>query len=364
MKRLGGLLLILLALAVPALGGWESLPEMSAARIDPMVAVDESGVVYVTGGSDYAAYLRSAERLAPGGEWQTMTEMPFALTQGSAAYFQGQIYIAGGYDGEAFVDTMLKYDTSHDQWNDEGQAPASRYGYTLDVLEGMLYLAGGADAADVSQADCWKYDPETKGWTGIDALDQARRYHGSAVVDGKLYIFGGVDDSTPTPAFLNAMEMYDPASGEWKSLPAMPITFWGGSAGAVDGEIWACHGTQNGEVSAACYRFDINDQEWQAGEAAETARYHLGSSSAPLYAVGGISYQPFDPLPTTAVECLGLSPADDDVADDDATDDDAADDDVADDDVADDDVADDDIVGDDDLSDDDDDDDDNGCGCG
>ncbi|HPQ70939.1 MAG TPA: kelch repeat-containing protein [bacterium] len=359
MKACVWLTLAAMLLCAPALAQWTTLPEMSAPRVDPLTAVDDLGRVFVFGGDDLV-YVRQSAEMYDGAQWLALAQLPAPLTKGAAAFADGVIFLTGGFNGGELVDDLLLYDVATDAWTNGATVPAVRYGHSLDALDGALYLVGGGDETDVSSARTWRYDPADDAWTQAADLNEARRYHGSAVLDGLLYVYGGIDASDPTPQHLASGEVYDPTTDEWTTIAALPVTWWGGAAGALDGELLACHGVQDQSVSAACWVYDPDENTWTAGPTAAEPRYRVGSAAVPLFAVGGMCLGDF-PEPLAVVEQYGELPTDDDTVDDDAIDDDD-DDDTVDDDAADDD-SDDDVIDDDDDAADDDDDDESDCGC-
>jgi len=362
MKRLYLLLFVLLACLLMA-AQWETIEPMSVARSDAMVALDDEGTLYVFGGTNLSDYLTSSESYQPDVGWAALADLPEPFSQGNAACYEQNIYIPGGVANGTIVDTMLIYDTAADSWDTGVSPPAERYGYSLDVLGEYLYALGGADTLDESQSNCWQYDPAGASWTAMESMNSARRYHGSAALEGKLYVFGGIDDSAPTPQAKVEGEVYDPVADEWSAIADMPVTFWGGSSGVVDGVIWACHGMQNDQPSATCMSYDPTEDEWTIENPAAEERYRVGSASSPLYAVGGTQIGLQGAEAVVVVERLISAEVDDDTVDDDTVDDDTVDDDDDNDTVDDDDS----IQPDDDSADDDavadDDDDDNACGC-
>ncbi len=370
MKRFSAILIAaLVTMATAALADWHTLTALDQARLDAAATVDDKGTLYVIGGTDDSNFFATGMRYDAVSGWQPLTKAPHPVAQGDALFYQGEIYLAGGFDGTTFVADLLIYDVSSDNWSGGAEMPAARYDYSFEAVGDTFYLIGGADVADVPQANCYAYDPVANQWTEIAPLNQARRGHGSAVVDGLIYVFGGIDDSTPTPSYLASGEVYDPSADTWTVIANLPVSYWGGASGAIAGEAWACFGLQDAELSAACWRYSPSTDTWTAGETGGEPRFHVASGAFPLYVVGGLQAMTEGYRPSTVVEQFGeLEPVDDDTVDDDVADDDLADDDAADDDATDDDVDDDqspdDDTGDDDVSaDDDDNDDDSGCGC-
>jgi hypothetical protein len=352
-----GLLTLVLATAVSVHADWQTLAPMSAARIDAIVAVDEQGGLYVIGGSDDSSYLDSVEHYSPATGWESLAGVPHPIAQADAIYHGGKIFIAGGFDGTALSSELLIYDIGANTWSTGSSAPVALYGSSFEQVGDLFYLVGGADASDTSQPTCFEYDPVGDAWQEKAVMGHARRYHGSAVVEGKLYVFGGIDDATPPPNYLASAEVYDPEQDAWSDIAEMPVTFWGGSSGAVDGAPWACHGLQDSEPSALCWSYDVAGDAWSAAASAAEARFHVASGVFPLFAVGGLQQTEAGYRPSDIVEQYGEAPVDDDTVDDDTVDDviddDTVDDDATDDDLADDDTLDDDQTPDDDITDDD-----------
>jgi N-acetylneuraminic acid mutarotase len=72
---------------------------------------------------------------------------------------------------------------------------------------------------------------------------QQRSYHAAAVVNGKIYVIGGAGpDNKPVPS----VHVYDPATGTWAALASMPTARALFGAAAVGGTIYAVGGTTIG----------------------------------------------------------------------------------------------------------------------
>jgi N-acetylneuraminic acid mutarotase len=135
----------------------------------------------------------------------------------TASAVNGKIYVVGGYDSMAIVNTMEVYDPQTDSWS----TPATTGTYTprtnatANVVNGKIYLIGGYNTSDlVTEIDV--FDPSTNSWTTPTTTGDfyPRAQHTSAVVNGKIYIIGGADQV----GYIDVVDEFDPATNMWLSL--------------------------------------------------------------------------------------------------------------------------------------------------
>ncbi len=106
---------------------------------------------------------------------------------------------------------LLVYAPQANQWTELSPIPEARYGHDAVLIDGKLYVAGGADR-NTGKRIGWRYDPATDFWTQIASLNKARRFAASALgTDDKgnplWFLFGGDDPNTGIP--LDDGEVYD-----------------------------------------------------------------------------------------------------------------------------------------------------------
>ena len=78
-----------------------------------------------------------------------------------------------------------------------------------------------------------------------------RSYHSAAVVNGKIYLMGGAGaDNKP----FASVQVYDPATGTWAARANMPTARALFGASAVGGTIYAVGGTIVGVTSSRSWR--------------------------------------------------------------------------------------------------------------
>ncbi len=163
--------------------------------------------IYVAGGSmgsngavagptvrDFAAYDTVADA------WEMLDAIPAPeRNHGPGAAVDGIFYLLGGRtngpaDGlQSRVDT---YDPVTRQWTQKMSMPRARGGTAAGVVNGLIIVVGGegnnrtANANGVfPQTDA--YDPRTNTWRTLADMRTPRHGMGAAVVDGKLYVPGG-----------------------------------------------------------------------------------------------------------------------------------------------------------------------------
>ena len=176
--------------------------------------------------------------------WSTGAPMPDVRAFMASGYFNGKIYLVGGYStgniSPAFLQTW-EYDPVPTPSHTKTSIPAAAGfgGAGSGVINGHLYVAGGRDANNTVIATTWDYDIAADTWTPRANLPSANNVPGSAVIGGKLWIFGGGNPFTgPStapksgkqgirawfnrlfhPDTTNALQVYDPATNSWTSGP-------------------------------------------------------------------------------------------------------------------------------------------------
>lgn len=86
----------------------------------------------------------------------------------------------------------------------------ARRSFGLAALDGLLYACGGNNGdADLNSLEV--YDPATNRWRTLPPMRYARMYCSVSVLDGKIYAVGGLDSATT----LDVVEVYDPKLNLW-----------------------------------------------------------------------------------------------------------------------------------------------------
>ena len=227
---------------------WTALNAQAPARTRH-ASVKVGGQIYVVGGQTNAVgtpvLSSTIQRYAPGTDtWTTLpSNMPGApLTDITAAYWNGRIYIPGGYDGNGIVGTHNVYNVAAGVWEPAAQSPPVPVAWAQAVVpadQGGYYLVGGISNTNfLTNTATVENDVSFFNGTwnpGIPDMDVARYGHTAVWTNNGIYVVGGIDDNLN---LLPGGEYYQPAgNGQWDPLPPMNVARYGAaSAVAPDGK--------------------------------------------------------------------------------------------------------------------------------
>lgn len=99
------------------------------------------------GGHNSAAIYNSVEILETSKSgttaWQAGKQLLTPRCRHGATTMGNQIYIAGGYDGSHFLNTVNRYDPEKDQWYEMASMNMCRSRVSLVSTDDKLYAIGG-----------------------------------------------------------------------------------------------------------------------------------------------------------------------------------------------------------------------------
>ena len=179
--------------------------------------------------------------------WSTGANMPDVRAFMASGYYNGKIYLVGGYSTGSITLAFLQtweYDPVADTFVTKTSipAPAGFGGAGSGVVNGHLYVAGGRDSNNTILASLWDYNIATDTWTQRANLPTGINVPGSAVIAGKLWVFGGGDpfaNGSPAapaspkqglrgwltrlfrPDTTNILQVYDAVTDTWSSGPSL-----------------------------------------------------------------------------------------------------------------------------------------------
>ncbi|KAK1171963.1 kelch-like protein 40b [Acipenser oxyrinchus oxyrinchus] len=153
-------------------------------------AVSHSGLVYVIGGKgDSKKCLKRVCVYDPRKfEWKELAPLKMARSLFGATVHSGKIYVAAGVTDTGLTNTVEVYDAATNKWEAFVEFPQERSSMNLISLAGNLYAIGGfammpneaEELVPTEMNDIWKYEEDTKQWTGI--LREIRYASGATVV--------------------------------------------------------------------------------------------------------------------------------------------------------------------------------------
>lgn len=202
-----------------------------------------SGVLVIAGGMSasaivdktYSAVVGKDGALAP---WKSGPPLAHARFHAGGFVDADALYVLGGFDaGHVWSDVLRAKVTSDgavSPWTSAGSLPGPRSHFSVSLVDGYVYLAGGLDKReetsfvpalrDVSRG---RLDPDGSvvEWTDMPPLPVGLATHTSFFYGGYLYVAGGisgVDALKEEKRVWRAPVQDDHALGSWESVTPLP----------------------------------------------------------------------------------------------------------------------------------------------
>ena len=182
-------------------------------------------------------------------------------------------------------------------WMTGAPAPTARTEVAVAALDGLIYVVGGFE-----QSSSWRspqssastkvevYDPATNRWSSMPDLLVGLHHAGAAVLDGALYVVGGFtvsEDTLWNPS--DRVFRFNPSGGTWTERAPLPTARGGLAVTTLQGKVYAVSGYDGRRNPAAVEVYDPARDQWTAAAPLPTPRDHLAAVSIgeTLYAIGG-----------------------------------------------------------------------------
>jgi non-specific serine/threonine protein kinase len=255
---------------------WRALPPAPSQRSE-VTGAALGGRIYLTGGLRTGGYTTDTVEIfdTATGQWSTGPHLPIGVNHAMSAAAAGTLFVFGGYLGDYRI-SAAAYRLDGGRWRRIADMPAGRAAGTAAVVGDRVYLPGGV-APDKSLADqMLVYDPGSDRWSTAPGPPTKREHLGGAALGGRVYTVGGRASHGAGIGNLDAVEAFDPATGQWSTLPALP-TARGGLAAATtcDGRIVAVGG-EGSATFPQVEAFDPKTGRWQTLTPLPNPRHGLG----------------------------------------------------------------------------------------
>jgi N-acetylneuraminic acid mutarotase len=204
------------------------------------------------------------------GEWEQRAPAPLAQSEFSVAEVNGEIFLMGGYPSTQITQRSVQiYNVKDDAWRMGPDLPLPNNHGTASVVDGVIYLIGGATGSSSSPGGVgyldtvFAFDPNKGVWESKSPMPTKRRGLVSAVVDDKIYVAGG------QPPQAHDFAVYDPATDTWEILPDFPTGTNHTVAEAINGKVHVVGGrlqsNHTSELTAEHVIYDPATRKWQYG---------------------------------------------------------------------------------------------------
>ena len=168
--------------------------------------------VYVYGGSNASAqYLNDLWRWNPATQtWTQLANMPTGKSNIQGAYWNGKIYVPGGYIGSHITENAI-YDIATNMWTTGAPLPAAQSGQQV-AFNNKIYNFGGNPGP---QSTVTIYDIATNTWSTGAPMPITITYGRATVACQYAYYAGGIANGVTTT---NTLYRYDFAANTWATM--------------------------------------------------------------------------------------------------------------------------------------------------
>ncbi|MCB9553584.1 MAG: chitobiase/beta-hexosaminidase C-terminal domain-containing protein [Myxococcales bacterium] len=200
---------------------WLSGPALPFARTDAAIVTDGARVHVIAGfdGLNTRGAVQTHDLNT--GAWSDRPALPQPRTAAAAALVNGTLYVFGGadVDGRA-LDRADRLTAGGVAWDAIAPMPSPRYAAQAVVINGKVHVMGGRTIGGAVVTTHSVYDPATNTWTPARALPRPRHaFAAVAAPDGLVYLIGGEDDAGRPVA---AVDVYGPIADAWTIGTPLP----------------------------------------------------------------------------------------------------------------------------------------------
>ncbi len=240
------------------------------------------------------------------GAWEEVTELPAGVHHAPFAYYEGQLFILGGFADTTFnpVGDVHIYDLAEDRWTEGAPMPTPRGAAGFTVLDGRIHVIGGNAESERALSDREgvaitedrsvnvheAYDPAEDAWVELEPMPTPRNHLGAAAHAGRIHAILGREGGDYT---MRTHEIYDAETGRWEPGESVPSGRSGVAVLAHEGYIYGFGGEDLAEgeerVFAAAERLDPDTGAWERLPSMPTARHGMGAAAFEdsIYVVSG-----------------------------------------------------------------------------
>lgn len=159
------------------------------------------------------------------------------------------------------------------------------------VLDGKIYIPGGFRSGGAATDLVEVFQPATNSWSTIPPLPITMHHLSFAAVNGQLYVLGGYTGNsfTPTPRVF----AFNFTTNNWTERASLPAARGAAVAAVHNGLIYVIGGVNSaGTVVGANEVYDPLVNKWIGGAAMPTPREHLAAAviDSLIYVVGGRNF--------------------------------------------------------------------------
>ena len=217
----------------PASGKLREAGSLSGPLHDAAAAVLGNRVLVFGGGTEASSDEVQALPLSDGtvsakASAESTGRLPTVRSDLSAVTLGGRVYVLGGYDGTAPLDSVLAT-ADGSSFEEVATLPQPARYIAVAALGGKIYGFGGELANGEASDAIRVVDPRTGTARVVGHLPQALSHASAIVLGGRVYVLGGEAGGTAS----DRIWRFDPASGKASAAGRLPAAVAGGAAAVV-----------------------------------------------------------------------------------------------------------------------------------
>ncbi len=210
----------------PTTDVWTKKADMPTAR-SHFSAREIDGKIYAIGGWNRGPVLSTVEMYNPvTNTWTKRADMPTARYLFSTCVVDGKIYVIGGGENVGTLATAEEYDPVTDIWTKKADMPTPRWGLSTSVVNKKIYAMGGETIPNsgIMLSTVEVYDPATDIWTQEADMPVPKAFWGLSfpVIEGKIYVIGGAGKE-----IFSTVDVFDPGLPHSVNAEGKLATLWG-----------------------------------------------------------------------------------------------------------------------------------------
>ncbi|HEY7047449.1 MAG TPA: carboxypeptidase regulatory-like domain-containing protein [Jatrophihabitantaceae bacterium] len=284
--------------ATPQAAPWQTAADFPIPITDNALAADD-GTVYSAGGVSSTGQSTSAPlprvyRYDPdAAAWTRLADLQVARDFPQAAFLDGRLYVAGGWDSTGGVTGKVEvYDPASNTWAFGPDLPTPVAAGSVAVLDNRMYVIGGCTADGVCGSTAVQvYDPDANRWEPAAAYPQPVAMQGCGTIAGRVYCAGGISDQLGPSRDGWA---YDPTHDRWTQIAGMPYgSQYAAASAAAGGRLLMVGGVIDGGrlLTNQGWAYDPATDSWTSLPNANTVAWRAAGVCG-FYKVGGSALQP------------------------------------------------------------------------
>jgi uncharacterized protein YbdZ (MbtH family) len=216
------------------------------------------------------------------GPWRTATPQPPLRYRSGGASDGIYIYVFGGGTATGRLNDLWRWDPVTETWTQLANMPTAKQNIQGSYWNGKLYVPGGYNLAAQHITENAIYDLAANTWSTGAPLP-AGRSGATAAYNNRIYVFGG------NPGPTNTTVVYDIATDSWSNGVSMPVALTYGRAITAGSYAYYSGGIPTSGSTNAVNRFDFVAGTWTAMAPLNASRsgHEMMADATHLYVVNG-----------------------------------------------------------------------------